>query len=147
MELHYVQPGKAWLRFASQWYLLDTRDGPLSDWEIGLALYHIQSDSPEDVLDTLDDEIGNDVARLILRTVWFDDTNGGITLNFDLLYDRTTDDRAQHLSEAVDTALGLRLAEVPWHGQFVTASVRLQKARFHSDHHNDQASEWWGIQS
>jgi hypothetical protein len=135
MEIHRRDPNSAWVKYESAWCLLDTRDGPLGDWEIALALHYLG-------LNELDIEEPED---LILRTVWFDDTNGGIHLFYDLLMDRTTRDqewRDQRLAE-VRTALEQEYAVVPWHGQIVTYELRPITTSFVSDHFTRYGSEWW----
>jgi hypothetical protein len=141
VNVAYVHPGKAWLQYAGGWYLVDTRDGPLTDWEIGVALYHVSSESIE-----LHAEA--DRARLFLRTIWFDDTNGGLLLQFQLLVNASAfgpSESVEELRTEIERDLEEEWMLVPWHGQVVSAAVDLKRCSFFSDHYSDYSSDMWAF--
>ena len=137
MNISYVHPGKAWLQFQHRWYLLDTRDGPLRDWEIGVALFEIAADEVEF-------EASAD-ARLFLRSIWFDDTNGGFILHYELLVSHTVSQPDAHaLLERTERAIADAHDVVGWHGQCPSTTVDLRRVSFYSDHYDDQSNDSWG---
>ncbi len=83
--MHYVRPGAAWLQYGYRWYLVTSRDGCVTDAELGKAIYLV------DRFEAVEGETagaGTFFFAFRVRHVLFDPAARAIRLSCDLLIRR-----------------------------------------------------------